>query len=320
MGDPQLDDGIANLIGFNGTLAAQTPDLSTAADELAEHAHDLDVAQQELRAELAVATANLSSLESETGTYAGAVESEAESVGSTAQHDVDSAATAIDSAVREADQAYPKEIASRADAMEHYMEELQDQGFAPLHQTMNQVARGDMGNWAASAEEALHHLDERVHALKTQLLKDQGIGDDSTWMVKYDDQQTWIAVEMAAQGVEGSIPAKVADAPLHTELASTYATLKQEAHTASETVRARLAELVTRVGDPISQRTMALIDATTHVLEACALAEHGAGEAAQDAGTAVPRATAVEKLTERIDTAENELLTIQSVLQAMNAP
>jgi chromosome segregation ATPase len=318
MPDPQLDDSIAHLTAFNGTLASQTPDLASAADELSAYAHKLEVAQHELRAELAVAVANVDALELEAATYSGAVESESESVGATALDEVDAALTAVDGTVPALQESVPQTLATRNDATERYLQELQEQGFDPLHQKANELARGAFGNWAAAAEEGLARLDQRVDAVVAELQKDeQSLMDESKWMVKNSDDSSWVAVEMSTRSVEAGLPAKVAEAPLATELASDQEAMRQEARAAADGLRAQLDQAARELDEQLSQRTTALVDAFGTVVDACEVTEHGAGEAEQEGAGAVPRASAVVDLFGEIEKAEVEVQQIQTTLQSM---
>jgi hypothetical protein len=319
MPDPPLHEGIANLEAFNLMLLNQIPQLMQAADELAEHGHKLEIAQHELRAELAAATTSLDALDSEIATCAGAVESESESLGATAP-DVDSALTAVDAGVREIAANVVNELAARVATIDHYIGELQEQGFSPLHQMMNALARDALGNWAATAEGSLGTLDQHVDAFKASFPeKWQALSDDGAWAIMHHDEVSWMSVEMVTASLN-TVPTTVTDAPLATRLEDLYASLQREAHTSLEALRALLDDLTTQVGQQVSQRTLALIDTTGTVLEACELAEQGTGEAQQEASGAVPRAAAVAELAERIQTAERELMHIQNVLQAMDTP
>jgi hypothetical protein len=321
MPDPQLDDGVANLSEFVNRIVTNTSYLRPLADDLAAEPQKLDAVQGELRDALTHAKQSADALDVELATYATAVETESESVGAMALGELDAALDGIDGKIRELQQSVPGELATLVDGIEHDLDELRDQGFSPLHEAMNAIARGSIGTWAAAAEESLGRLDQVVDALRDQLQKDeQALGDDDGWGLKQDEQGMWVGVDAATTGVNGGLPNDVAEAPLATELDGLHQSLRQEAHAAMEALRAQLAQLVAHVGEQISPRTLALIDGAAAALEACELAEDGAGQADEEAGAAVPRAAALVALAERIDGADVELRQIQEVLQAMDTP
>jgi hypothetical protein len=319
MGD--LDDSIAHLERFNQTLASLTPQLEGAASDLAAHTASLQTLTDDLQAKLGAARTAVDAIDAEAETFATAAETEAEGVGDFALDDIESALTTLDGSVRELTESVPNEIASRAGSLGPDLEALQSLGFEPLHQMMNSLATAAFGNWAAAAEQSLGGLDEQVDTASRQVATHKARLDDAdSWIIHHTEVTAWGPVQIATSAVETGIPATVAEAPLGTDLATLQEALGQQVEVAAQDLRAQLATAVQEVSEVISPRTLGLIDAVGTVVDACEVAEHGAGEAEQEATAAVPRAAALVDLAERIEIAEGELRQIQTVLQAMDAP
>jgi hypothetical protein len=319
MGDPQLDDSIANLERFNQSLASLTPRLGEAGSDLATQVAALQALAGELQTKMDAARSAVDAIGGEGSTFALAAETEADAVGDMALNDLDSALTTLDGSVRELAESVPREIAARADGLEQDLQSLQGQGFGPLHQMMNSLARAAFGNWAAAAEEDLDRLDQQIDIVIEQF-KTHGeqLNEAERWNVQNTEVRGWSPVSVASTGVETRIPAVVVEAPLATDLTTLQEAAGQQADAATLDLRTQLASAVQEVSEQISYRTLALVDTLGTVVDACELAEHNAGEAEQEATSAVQRAAALVDLAERMETAEGELQQIQIVLQGMN--
>jgi hypothetical protein len=321
MGDPQLDESIAHLEAFNSALAGAKLSLAEAADELAAVAKQLQQDNDVLQTAVAAAREDVSSAGQEVATLALAVETETETLADSALNEVSAALESIDARARELAESVPHEIEGRARALDQDAEALQEQGFAPLHETMNLLARSAWGGWAAAAEEALGRLDGRVEALTAELRKGWSalVGDDR-WSVLYTEDASWMSVGMAIGGVESDIPAEAAQAPLATDLNTLYGRLLQETHTATAGLRSDLSTVSREIGAQVAQRALALVDAVAAVLEAYERGGQGVADAEQDAVAAGQRAAGLEVLAEEVGVAEGELREVQTVLHAMDAP
>jgi hypothetical protein len=320
MGDPQLDDSVANLERFNQTLSSLTPRLQEAAEDLTGHVGALEHAADELRAKVADAHAAVHDVEVEVSTFASAAETEAQGLDGIVMEEFDAAMNTLDGSVRELIEGDPHEVAARAGTLEHDLEELRSQGFGHLHEAFAHVGDAFDG-WGAAAATALEEVDHDVHAAIEQLAHDRELFDEAdTFVVLHSDHTGWSPVQQATHGVEEQTPYVFAQAGVGDGLASAQASLLQQAHAAAHDLREKLAGVVHEVGEEVSQRTLALVNAVDDAVQACEVAEHGAGQAADDATGAAQRATALADLAQKIETADGEVQQIRSVMEAMDAP
>jgi hypothetical protein len=320
MGDPQLDDAVANLERFNQALAGLTPRLQEAAAELAGHVGTLEHATDDLRAKLTDAHAEVQAIDVEASTFAAAAETEADGVDQIAMQEIDAALNTLDGAVRELLEGLPHELSARADSVDSDLQSLQAQGFASLHESFAHVVTAFDG-WAAAAADALEELGTDVHAASDQLTHDRALFDETdTYIVLHTDHSGWAAVQMATNGVEEQTPATFAQAGVGDGFATAQEGLQQASHAATHELREQLATAAHEVGEEISQRTLALVNAIDEVVQSCELAEHGAGQADEDATAALQRASALVELAQKIETAEGEVQQIRTVMEAMNTP
>lgn len=321
MGDPQLDDSIGHLERFNQTLSTLTPQLEEQAAELGVDVGALRTLAGELQGKLTAARSSVDAIDDEIATFATAAETEAEGIGDLALTELDQALSTLDGSVRELADDVPQQLTGRAETLEQDLESLQSQGFAPLHQMMNALARGAFGNWAATAAETLGRLDEQVDTVVEEVTAHrEKIDEPGAWIVQQTEVSAWSPVQVATAGVDSRIPSTVTGASLAGDLTAAQETAYQQGLAATQDLRTQLGEVVQQASEPISQRTLALVDTVSTTLDACEIAEHGVGEGDEEASAAVQRAAALVDLAERIETAEGELRHVQSVLQSMDAP
>jgi hypothetical protein len=321
MGDPQLDDGVANLERFNQGLAGLTPRLEETTHELAAHVTELQTATDELRGKLHDAQTALTDIEAEAGTLAGVAEQDVEQVGSLALDDVDAAFNAIDGSVRELVEGLPHELAARAGGMEADLGDLEAQGFTPLHESLAHLGTAYDG-WTSPAKAALEHLGAEVQAALDQLQHDRELFDETdTFIVQHTEASGWAPVQQATYAVEQSAPDAFAQGGVGDALGAAHDQLQQQGHAAAQEMREQLAAIVHESEAQVTSRAQALASTADAAIDSCELVEHGSGTALDDATQADSRAArALDGFGNKIRTADGELQQIRMVVDAMDAP
>jgi hypothetical protein len=322
MGDPALDDGIANLQRFNALLETTQPALEAAVEAIGERATALDNAVAELRAASADLQSQCGEVEKEAETFAQAAEQALDQIGPSALEDLDRILDALEAGAAENRQQLASELDERGAALQSSAQELTARGFEATT-TVLETEQAEFERWAGEGETSIGELAAALTGVQQELDLDRSnLVEDLFWAGSQFDGVIWLEEREGIATIGHQLPEAFEQKrhEMGQDATASFDSLDEAVAEATQTLRGRLGNEAETAAVTLGQRMEASAVALEGLLDGLELAEHGLGLLAGDLTGAQPRVATLVALPAEIEQGDREIEIIRSVTHAMDTP
>ncbi len=313
-------DNLDSLRAFCGVLEAANPGLQSLASQLDGLTHTLGDAETSLREALDGLQGEVEALTQEASSSGGEVEQAAQALGTRANQELDARVPGLEQHVNEARERIAHTLEDEAAALGSALGSLLTDGFEPALAVLAQRQTA-FGEFADEVEHGLAPFDQELLAGgQTAAAAEQATAEITATAAAVDgDHSDLGAAQWEERKVRLDLPqdTKEALAALQGEVHGFHAQLTEEWNRGVQMVVERMESVATDAAKAIqeaAEHAAAVVDTASGALDRAEIeVERSAATAQGDEA----RATQVAALAPQIATAEEEILQIHSVLEAL---